>query len=454
MTEGRYPQVRTLRDVAAFRDRLESIGCGLPVDPVVAPDGPLSAALRIGDRELANRWAILPMEGWDGTLEGAPTEFVTRRWRRFGESGAALIWGGEAVAVRHDGRANPRQLRIGTDTVGGLCRLRHDLISARAARFGSSDGLLVGLQLTHSGRWSRPDADGRPKPRTAVRNALLDGQVGITDDRALLSDAELEDLVVAFIDAARLAREAGFDFVDIKACHGYLMHELLSAVDRPGRYGGDIAARSQMLLSIVTAVRSIMPIVGVRLSLFDVAGPEGAGMAFRPEDSLWVASRLDQLGVSMLCATGGSPYWCPHAQRPAYFPASDGYDPPEDPLLGVARHVAAAAELKRQVPTVAIVASGLSYLQELLPNVGQALVAAGSVDVVGIGRMALAYPDLPADVLAGRGLDRKHLCRTFSDCTTAPRNGLISGCWPLDPFFRDHPDRVRLAAIKRGARRG
>jgi 2,4-dienoyl-CoA reductase-like NADH-dependent reductase (Old Yellow Enzyme family) len=209
-----------------------------------------------------------------------------------------------------------------------------------------------------------------------------------------------------------------------------------------------------MLLSIVTAVRSIMPIVGVRLSLFDVAGPEGAGLAFGPEDSLWVASRLAQLGVSMLCATGGSPYWCPHAQRPAYFPASDGYDPPEDPLLGVARHVAAAAQLKRQVPTVAVVGSGLSYLQELLPNVGQALVAAGSVDLVGIGRMALAYPELPADVLAGRGLDRKHLCRTFSDCTTAPRNGLISGCWPLDPFFRDHPDRVRLAAIKRGARRG
>jgi hypothetical protein len=134
--------------------------------------------------------------------------------------------------------------------------------------------------------------------------------------------------------------------------------------------------------------------------------------------------------------------------------ASDGYQPPEDPLLGVARHVAAATELKRQVPAAAVVASGLSYLQELLPNVGQALVAAGSVDAVGIGRMALAYPDLSADGLAGRALDRSRLCRTFSDCTTAPRNGLISGCWPLDPFCRDHPDRVRLAAIKRGARRG
>jgi 2,4-dienoyl-CoA reductase-like NADH-dependent reductase (Old Yellow Enzyme family) len=426
----------------------------LPVDTVVAPHGPLSSALRIGDRELANRWAILPMEGWDGTPEGAPTELVARRWRRFGQSGAALIWGGEAVAVRHDGRANPRQLRIGPDTVGGLSRLRQDLISARVARFGSSHGLLVGLQLTHSGRWSAPEVDGRPRPRTAVRDALLDRQVGITDDTAVLSDAELDDLVLAFIDAARLAREAGFDFVDIKACHGYLLHELLGAVDRPGRYGGDIAARSQILLSIVTAVRSIMPIVGVRLSLFDVPGPDGAKLALAGQDSLWVASRLAQLGVAMVCATGGSPYWCPHAQRPAYFPASDGYEPPEDPLLGVVRHVAAAAELKRQVPTVAVVASGLSYLQELLPNVGQALIAAGSVDAIGIGRMALAYPDLPGDVLAGRGLDRKRLCRTFSDCTTAPRNGLISGCWPLDPFYRNHPDRVRLAAIKREARLG
>jgi 2,4-dienoyl-CoA reductase-like NADH-dependent reductase (Old Yellow Enzyme family) len=283
---------------------------------------------------------------------------------------------------------------------------------------------------------------------------LLDRQVGITDDRALLSDTELEDLMLAFIEAAGLAQEAGFDFVDIKACHGYLMHELLAAVDRPGRYGGDIECRSQLLLSIVSAVRAIMPVVGVRLSLFDVAGPEGAELPLCPDDSLWVASRLAELGVSMLCATGGSPYWCPHAQRPAYFPASDGYQPPEDPLLGVARHVAAATELKRHVPAVAVVASGLSYLQELLPNVGQALVAAGSVDAVGIGRMALAYPDLPADGLAGRALDRSRLCRTFSDCTTAPRNGLVSGCWPLDPFYRDHPDRVRLAAIKREARRG
>jgi 2,4-dienoyl-CoA reductase-like NADH-dependent reductase (Old Yellow Enzyme family) len=120
----------------------------------------------------------------------------------------------------------------------------------------------------------------------------------------------------------------------------------------------------------------------------------------------------------------------------------------------VARHVAAATELKRHVPAIAVVGSGLSYLQELLPNVGQALVAAGSVDVLGIGRMALAYPDLPADVLGRQKLDGKRLCRTFSDCTTAPRNGLISGCWPLDPFYRNHPDRVRLAAIKREARRG
>jgi hypothetical protein len=138
----------------------------------------------------------------------------------------------------------------------------------------------------------------------------------------------------------------------------------------------------------------------------------------------------------------------PHIQRPALFPPSDGYGPPEDPLVGVARLIGVTAELKRHFPDLILVGTGYTYLQEWLPQVAQAVVRRGMVDFVGIGRMALSYPELPADLLAGRPLDRKRLCRTFSDCTTAPRKGLVSGCYPLDPFYRERPDAAALEAAK------
>ncbi|MGB8858579.1 MAG: hypothetical protein WCC60_04955, partial [Ilumatobacteraceae bacterium] len=145
---------------------------------------------------------------------------------------------------------------------------------------------------------------------------------------------------------------------------------------------------------------------------------------------------------------------CPHAQRPAFFPPSDGYLPPEDPLVGVARQVTATAELARYAPEMVVIGSGYSYLQEWFPHVAQAVVAAGQASMVGLGRMALSYPDLPHDVLAGRPMRRQLLCRTFSDCTTAPRAGLVSGCYPLDAFYKDRPERVQLAAVKRRTRLG
>jgi 2,4-dienoyl-CoA reductase-like NADH-dependent reductase (Old Yellow Enzyme family) len=158
---------------------------------------------------------------------------------------------------------------------------------------------------------------------------------------------------------------------------------------------------------------------------------------------------LESLDIRLVCITGGSPYYNPHYQRPALFPPSDGYQPPEDPLVGVARHIAVAAELKRAHPNLILVGTGYSYLQEWLPNVAQHVVRTGMIDVVGLGRMILTYPDLAADVLAGRPLQRKRLCRTFSDCTTAPRNGLISGCYPLDDFYKNSEEADQLAEVKK-----
>jgi 2,4-dienoyl-CoA reductase-like NADH-dependent reductase (Old Yellow Enzyme family) len=162
---------------------------------------------------------------------------------------------------------------------------------------------------------------------------------------------------------------------------------------------------------------------------------------------------MGELGIELLCTTAGSPYYNPHIQRPAIFPPSDGYFPPEDPLVGVARQIEATRQLKQNHPNLIVVGSGYSYLQEWLPNVAQASVRTGAVDSIGLGRMVLSYPDLPADVLAGNVLARKRICRTFSDCTTAPRNGMVSGCYPLDGFYKTRPEFKQLAAVKKSALR-
>jgi NADPH2 dehydrogenase len=474
-------QVKRLQTVVELRDRFEVLGIAdqLGVDDAVEPGGVLASPFTFtdvaaGTRSVGNRFAVLPMEGWDGSEDGQPTDLVRRRWRRFGESGAKLVWGGEAVAVRPDGRANPHQLVIDDSTVQPLALLRTDLVDAHVASHGTDDGLVVGLQLTHSGRWSRPK--GTPEPRIASRNQILDDRVA-ADVTAVISDADLDGLVEAFVTAATRASKAGFDFVDIKHCHGYLLHELLAATTRAGEYGGDFEHRTAFLRKVVAGVRDRVPqlAVGVRLSAFDFvpfeAGPDGVGAPVgvpgdraRPfgGDASGVGVDLTEahrfldlcveLGIGLVCVTAGSPYYNPHIQRPAFFPPSDGYTAPEDPLVGAARMIAAAGELTRAHPELAVVGSGYSYLQQWIPNVAQHVVRTGSITSVGVGRGMLSYPRLPADVLAGRPLQDALLCRTFSDCTTAPRNGLVSGCYPLDEFYKERPERIELALIKKATR--
>jgi NADPH2 dehydrogenase len=468
-------QIRTLRTPDAMRTRLRQLGLQLALDPDVDPGGPLAQPIEVAGRTAANRFCVLPMEGWDAEPDGRPSDLVRRRWRRFGASGAGMVWA-EATAVRPDGRANPRQLVIDATTVDDLAALRADLVAAHEHAGGQPGGPVVGLQLTHSGRWSRPY--GEPRPRIAYRHPLLDDRVG-AGDADVLSDAALDGLVAAFVRAAALAQRAGFDFVDVKHCHGYLAHELLSAVDRPGPYGGDLDGRTRFLRAVVEGVRAEAPglELAMRLSAFDLVpyvagadgrgvparhasdagyayafGGDGSGLALDLDEAHEVIRRCAAWGVSLVSVTAGSPYYTPHIQRPAYFPPSDGYQPPRDPLFEVSRLAAVTAELAEAHPGVAIVASGLSYLQQWLPHAGQALVRSGGAAFVGVGRMALSYPDLPADVLAGRPLDTRRICRTLSDCTTAPRNGLVSGCYPYDPFYKGLPERRLLAAAKQSVR--
>jgi len=573
-----FNRIGHFKDVSAFKDHLTQLGIELPIDDRIlsADDGsPLAQTLTIGNpignpigrasgdkgatpsgqgaAELSdkspdvsgaggytftvgNRWCIHPMEGWDGTPDGKPSAHTYRRWKRFGISGAKLIWGGEALAVQYDGRANPNQLYYRPDNEPELHKLHQTLFDAHTQRFGPNaiDDLLVGLQLTHSGRYAKPRNKTRPEPRIAYHHPVLDAKVGIdpADDSLLLSDSDIQYIIANFVTAAKLAQKIGFGFVDIKHCHGYLGHELLSAYDRPGMFGGDLKGRTRFLREIIHGIRAECPglLIGVRLSLFDgpafhpdasksKPGKLGPGVAheYPPTGSVSGAdahchtadeadaavadqmaadqtrspypgfgldrkdpSRIDlteplalirlmrdDLGVDLLNLTAGSPYYNPHIQRPAFFPPSDGYQPPEDPLIGCGRQIKAVADIARELVNdvvtdaatnpgagagtyhLPLVGSAYTYFQEYLPHIAQAVVRKRMVDIVGLGRMVLSYPDLPADCLeAGQILKPKLLCRTFSDCTTGPRAGLISGCFPLDDYYKDSDIGKQFKAVK------
>jgi 2,4-dienoyl-CoA reductase-like NADH-dependent reductase (Old Yellow Enzyme family) len=475
-----YPKIAQLKTAEHLRERLAELGLELPIDDAIltaAQGSPLAEPLVMGPFRLGNRWCIHPMEGWDANRDGSPSEHTLRRWRHFGLSGAKLIWGGEAAAVVPEGRANPNQTLATAENRAGLQALLDEARSAHRQAFGELADSCVGLQLTHSGRFCRPSGP-KLEPRIAYHHPLLDAKFGIDpDDTSLvISDGDVEHLIEAFVSAAKLAREVGFDFVDVKACHGYLLHEFLSARRRPGKYGGDFEGRTRLLVTIIGRIQEACPglPIGVRLSVFDTvpyqtsretgrplefAGhlPYELGFGVAQDDPLAIdlaepielLRKLHALGVIAVNVSCGSPYYCPHVQRPAIFPPSDGYQPPEDPLVGVWRQIDAARQCKQAVPEMVMIGTGYTYLQDFVPQVAQAVVRRGWIDAVGLGRMVLSYPELPADSLATGKLERKRVCRTFSDCTTGPRQGLVSGCFPLDPYYKALPEAERLKAVKR-----
>ncbi len=470
-----YRRIASLKSADSFLQYVDDLGLHLPFDRQLEVDTGqlLDASLVVDGEQIGNRFAILPMEGWDGELDGSPSENTRRRWRRFGASGAKLIWGGEAVAVEHTGRANPNQLWLNENNKRAFGSLREELVQQHEQAMGDSSDLLVGLQLTHSGRFARPNDHHVLEPQRLYRHPLLDERFSVDAKQPVLEDEEIKRIVEAFVRSTELAAEAGFKFVDIKHCHGYLGHEMLSSVDRPGPYGGSLENRTRFLREIVSGIRQRVPemLIGVRLSAIDFIpfepgaggrgepcpisdgyayafGGDGTGVGTDLTEPFALLELINEIGIKLLCISVGSPYYNPHFVRPAYFPPSDGYQPPEDPLVSVARHIDLVRDLKRHQPNLIYVGSGYSYLQEWLPHVGQAAVRAGDVDFVGLGRMVLSYPEMPADVLSGRPLATRKICRSFSDCTSAPRNGFISGCYPLDEHYKAMPECEQFKEIK------
>ncbi len=485
-------RIPTLKTVTDFRQHVASLAIDLPCEDSIV-SGPASPLLQpiehvtINRKKIGARYAIQPMEGWDGTTSGGITEEVIRRWRRFGESGAKLILGGEAMAVRLDGRANPNQLVINEANKGDLARLKEELVAAHASRFGKTEDLVIGFQLTHSGRFCKPNDKFRLEPHVAYRHPILDPKFNVTNDEQLWTDSEVDRLIEDYVKAARIAWDVGADFVDLKHCHGYLLHEFLSAFTRPGKYGGPFENRTRILRNIVSGIRASGNKIdlAVRLSAFDFVpfkpdparsrpGKPGPGipeafsdhlpyvyafgvnalnpMEYDLNEPLQFLELCAQLGVKIVNLSAGSPYYNPHIQRPAAYPPSDGYQPPEDPLVGVARQINVVRQLKARAPKdLVLVGTAYSYLQEYLSHVAQFVVRQGWTDMIGLGRMSLAYPTMLADATEKGTLSVKSICRTFSDCTTAPRNGMVSGCYPLDKYYTSKPEFQKLKAIKKNS---
>lgn len=472
----KYRAIAQLHTPSALRDYLGAHDVHMDMDEHLqcGTESPLGQPCSVGGRTIGNRFAILPMEGWDGDAEGRPTELTSRRWRRFGESGAKLIFGGEAVAPGLDARANPRGLALTSKTVDDLANLRAVLQHSHRERFATVEDLLVGVQISHAGRFCRSSPDGKPRPRILYRHPILDQKLGIDSDDAIITDGDIRRIIHDSVHAAVLAQQAGFDFVDIKHCHGYLGHEFLSAVSRPGLYGGSFENRTRFLREVVAGIRSEAPglDIAVRLSAFDFIpfqpgrdgigepvpfegrypyafGGDGTGVGIDLAEPLAFLDLLVDLNIRLVCITGGCGYYNYHIIRPCLIPAQGSYLPPEEPLQGVARLINVAAELKRLKPQLTYVSSGFSYLQQWLPHVAQHAVRTGMTDFAGLGRMAISYPEMVDDVLSGRPLRRQHVCRGCTRCITAPRNGMVSGCYLTDAFYRERPEHEQLKQMMR-----
>ena len=476
-----YLNIPRLKSLVEFQAYLDKMHIELPIDAqmITGEASPLAQPYKLANgRTIGNRFCINPMEGWDAGIDGSPTELMTRRWLKFGRSGAKLIWGSEAAAVRPDGRANPNQLMILDNTMAEVEKMRLAMVKEHQNYFSKTDDLFVGLQLTHSGRFCRPNQKTKLEPKIVYHHPVLDPLFHIDPDYPVMTDMEIDDLIPYYIKAARRAQEIGFEFVDVKHCHGYLGHEFLSAVERPGIYGGSFENRTRFLREIIKGIQSECPglVIGVRFSIFDMPpfrpdennvgrmltyrNAQGkypyafGGNADNPgeidlDEPIQLINLLNSLGVALVNFTAASPYYNPHLTRPAFYPPSDAYRMPEDPLVGVARHVFAGAELKKHCGSMACVGSAYTYLQEYLPNVAQAVISRNMIDFVGLGRMVLSYPEMPADILDGNPFKKNIICRTFSDCTTAPRLGLVSGCYPLDHYYKERPEAKTLKELKK-----
>lgn len=448
-----------LADLEELREAVRALGLDISADDDLSV---LAAPVEVAGRVIPNAMAVQPMEGCDGTAEGAPDALTFRRYERFGAGGAGLLWF-EACAVVPEGRANPRQLWLHKGTKDEFARLLERSRKAASESMGASHRPFAVLQLTHSGRYSRPvDA---PAPIIAHHDPLLDADRGLPADYPLVTDGYLEALEDAYVEAAKLAFEVGFDAVDIKACHRYLLNELLAAHTRKGRYGGSYENRTRLLKNVIAKVYDAVgrdKIVTCRLGIHD-AHPYPHGWGMDPSDPTKanldepksLVSELHELGLPIIDITMGNPYFNPHVNRPYDRPIEGGRHPQEHPLVGIQRLTGLTREIQQHVPGIVVIGSGYSWLRNLWPHVASANIRAGAMRMAGLGRQSFAYPWFAKEIIETSRLERRHTCVACSSCTQIMRDGGRAGCVPFDaevygPIYREGRrnslDRARAQA--------
>jgi 2,4-dienoyl-CoA reductase (NADPH2) len=437
----------------------------------------LAEPVQAGSLFIPNSLAVHPMEGCDGDSQGRLGKLTFRRYDRFAGGGAGLIWA-EAIAVVPEGRANPRQLWLRSDYREDFAALVKLIRQRAAQRKGPDHKPVIVAQLTHSGRYSKPEGIARPiiPQRDPYRDALVPQQLPnpkaksrIPDDWPIVNDEYLDGLQQAYVDAAKIAFEVGFDAVDVKSCHGYLINELLTSHNRKGKYGGSFENRTRFLLDVIGRIHKELgedkPVV-TRLGIYD-AIPYPYGWAVDKDDYTKpdltepkkLIALLQQRGVKLINITIANPYFNPHVGRPFNEPIVGGYDEPEHPLVGVARLIKLTGEIQKEFPDIALVGTGYSWLRTLFANVAAASKAKGLVTLVGAGRMAFAYPDFARDILTTGRMYPEKVCVGCSACTQIMRDGGMTGCVVRDnevygPIFEhgrmsDRDNLARLASACR-----
>ena len=416
-----------------LQDALAKLGCTLPMSDDLSV---LSKPLTFGQAKthtLPNRFMVQPMEGFDSGPDGEPTELGFRRYERFAAGGAGMLWF-EATAVRAEARSNAQQFWLNEKSVNRFAALEEKTRSLAKKEFGHD--IVSVLQLTHSGRYSKP-ARGQLAPVIVQHSGVLDSAHNIPAEHPLITDDELDRLQDDYITAAKLAAKCGFDGVDIKSCHGYLLDELLGAHTRQGKYGGSFENRTRFLRETIERVRNEVPTVFVttRLNVYDaVKYPWGFGVNkddYKRRDlteAKMLAKMLHELGVPILNTTIGNPYFNPHYNRPYAKTIRGGIPYNEHPLLGVVRFVSIVREMQESLPELPMVGAGTAWLRHLVPKVAAGIVQQGAAALFGFGRGAFAYPDMPKDIISKGTMDPKKVCMACSGCTELMRAETPTGC--------------------------
>jgi 2,4-dienoyl-CoA reductase-like NADH-dependent reductase (Old Yellow Enzyme family) len=413
--------------IGDVRRELEKMKIYLPLADDTAI---LQQPLRIGKNIIPNRMVVHPMEGCDGNPDGRPAELTRRRYIRFAEGGAGLVWF-EATAIVAEGRANPRQLLITKDTVKDLRALLQEALNAAVNKNGADRKPYTVVQLTHSGRYSRPIS--KPQPIIATTNPYLDKK--IPAPKHIITDAQLEKLEDRYVEAAAMAAEIGFDAVDIKSCHRYLISELLAAHTREGAYGGSFENRTRFLLNIIAKIRKELSDaidVTVRMNAYDgLPYPYGWGVDPQNDrqadlsEPIRLVKLLRDRDVKLMNISGGNPYYNPHINRPYDF---GPYVPKENPLYGVERMLKIARDIQKAVPEIAIVATGFSWLREFGAACAAGGIHEGWFQLAGFGRQSFAYPNFAADIIDTGTLERKKCCIACGKCSEMMRLDGVTGC--------------------------